>query len=51
VVNSDKEWNRDIRDRISQYAQLELDDYTRAHLVDSGERIDRALKAAYIRVD
>jgi hypothetical protein len=42
---------RDIRDRISEYSQLELDDYTRAHLADSGERIDRALEAAYIRVD
>jgi hypothetical protein len=42
---------RDIRDRISEYSQLELDDYTRAHLADSSERIDRALEAAYIRVD
>jgi hypothetical protein len=40
-----------IRDRISAYSRLELDDYTRAHLADSAERIDRALEAAYIRVD
>jgi hypothetical protein len=42
---------RDIRDRIDAYEQLELDDYARAHLADSRERIDRALEAAYIRVD
>ncbi len=42
---------RDIRDRISRYLELEPDDYTRAHLVDAAERIDRALEAAYIRVD
>jgi hypothetical protein len=42
---------RDLRERITAYSELELDDYTRAHLADAGERIDRALEAAYIRVD
>jgi hypothetical protein len=46
-----REQLREIRDWIDRYSQLELDDYTRAHLTDSRERIDRALEAAYIRVD
>ena len=42
---------RDINERISEYAENDLDNYTRAHLNDSRERIARALEAAYFRVD
>ena len=42
---------REIRAGISKYAESDLDDYTTAHLNDSTERIDRALEAAYFRVD
>jgi hypothetical protein len=42
---------RDVRARIDTYGELDPDDYTRAHLADSRERIDRALEAAYLRVD
>lgn len=42
---------REIRQSISEYAGNDLDDYTEAHLDDSAERIDRALEAAYLRVD
>jgi hypothetical protein len=42
---------RDVRARVSEYTRRELDDYTRAHLADAAERIDRALEAAYLRVD
>ncbi len=42
---------RDIDERISEYAENDLDDYTLAHLNDSRERIARALEAAYFRMD
>ena len=42
---------REIRRRIDAVSKAEMDDYTKAHLVDARERIDRALEAAYIRVD
>jgi len=42
---------REINGRIAKYTVAELDAYTRAHLNDSRERIDRALEAAYIRID
>ena len=42
---------RDINERISEYAENVLDDYTLAHLNDARERIARALEAAYFRVD
>jgi len=46
-----REQLREIRDRLDGYGKASPDDYTRAHLNDSKERIDRALEAAYIRVD
>ncbi len=42
---------REIRDRIDALAKRPVDDYTKAHLADSRERIDAALEAAYLRVD
>ena len=39
------------RGMLSEYAENGLDDYTRAHVNDSRERIARAMEAAYFRVD
>lgn len=40
---------REIRSWINETSTVEMDPYSRAHLADSKERIDRALEAAYIR--
>ncbi len=42
---------RDIRKRIDAWEDRPTDDYTRAHLADSKQRIDQALEAVYFRVD
>jgi hypothetical protein len=42
---------RDIRSWINEASAVEMDTYSRAHLTDTKERIDRALDAAYIRRD
>lgn len=42
---------REIRSWINDASSVEMDSYSRAHLADSKERIDRALEAAYIRRD
>ena len=42
---------RDIRSWINEASSVEMDAYSRAHLTDAKERIDRALDAAYIRRD
>ncbi len=40
---------REIRSWINEASTVEMDPYSRAHLADAKERIDRALEAAYIR--
>ncbi len=42
---------REIRSWISEASSVEMDSYSRAHLADAKERIDRALEANYIRRD
>ena len=42
---------REIRSWINVASSVEMDAYSRAHLTDTKERIDRALEATYIRRD
>jgi len=42
---------REVRAWINETSTVEMDPYSRAHLADARERIDRALEAAYIRND
>ncbi len=42
---------RRIHEILDGFQGGDLDDYTRAHLADARERIDKALDAAYIRAD
>jgi len=42
---------REIRTWINEASAVEMDSYSRAHLADAKERIDRALEAGYVRRD